>query len=469
MSLFNHFLRSSGLYFLGNILAKLVGFFLLPVYTIYISPDKLGYFDISNTYLNLVTTVLFLDIYVGIMRFVYDERKTANALKPVFNGGVIFFTSLLVYSLFALVIWIYCDLPYLLYIYVYGVCLVFNNLYGYLARTFKQNSLFAFSGVGATLLTGALTFVGLAYFNCGIEILFLASTLGLLFQIVIIEMNLPVSRKLHFSMFDKKLLLSLYRYSLPLCLNSLAFWFLTGFGNIMISQKLGLEQNGIYLIAIKFALVINLVSMCFNLAWQELVFEKGNEDKESLGLFYSKAVNLLICFLCIGSLCLIHFSYVIFPFMVADTYSEAFALIPMSVLAASLAVLSSFLGQIYAALKKTHIIMYSTAAASLVNIVCVCFLISSWGIKGVLISLIISYCISIIMRIFMIRNTVCIRLNCNFLYVFVFMLSISVLFYYWGGIVLNVVGLFLFFGIGLYYQRKFISEIVCKINNSLKK
>lgn len=352
---------------------------------------------------------------------------------------------------------------------MYGVCLVFNNLYGYLARTFKRNVLFAFSGVGATLITAIMNFIGLTYFDCGIEILFLASIFGLLFQIVIIEFNLSVIKRLDFSMFDKKIFLSLYKYSLPLCLNSLAFWLLTGYGNVVISQKIGLEQNGIYLIAIKFALIINLVSMCFNLAWQELIFEKGNEDNKSLSIFYSKAVNLLIYFLCFGSLCLIHFSYIVFPFMVAKNYSEALDLIPMSILTASLAVLSSFLGQIYAALKKTHVITYSTVVASLVNIVCIGLLITVWGIEGVLISLIISYSVNIIMRIFMIRKTVCIKLNYNSLCIFILFLTASFLFYYLGGITLNIVGLLLFSGIGLYYQRIFISKIFCKINSNLKK
>ena len=129
---------------------------------------------------------------------------------------------------------------------------------------------------------------------------------------------------------------------------------ISGYGNVMISRLLGLEQNGIYSIAVKFALVINLVAMCFNMAWQEVSFERGNEDRSSLSIFYSKAINLLISFLCIGMLCLIHFSYIIFPYMIDTQYAEAFSIIPLAILSAGIAVVSSFMGQIYAALKKNE-------------------------------------------------------------------------------------------------------------------
>lgn len=463
MDLFKHFIKSSILYLLGSVLSKLIGFILLPVLTNYLYPDQLGYYDVANTYLNLVTTFLFLDIYVGIMRFIYDCHSFDDSLKPIFNGILIFLISLGIYTVLAFIIYLIVDISYFVYVYIYGVSIVFNNLFGYIARAFKRNKLFAFSGIIATFLTAAINFIGLVCFKADISILYISSIVGLTVQILVIEYHLSIVKKLSRKLFDKQLFVQLYKFSFPLCLNSLAFWLLTGYGNIMISHFLGLDQNGIYLVAIKFALVINLASMCFNLAWQEIVFEKSNENKSYLDSMYTRSIGMLINFLSFFVLCLIHFSFFIFPYMVGKEFDAAFELIPLSIFSASLSVISGFLGQIYAALKKTSIILYSTAAAAFVNIICLPFFIHYFSIKGVFYSLIISYLVNLFMRFYLIRNTVLIQLNYKFILLFLILLSFSFVIYYKGDLYLNLVGLVLLGGGLLYNQRQIWYSLIKKI------
>ena len=120
MGTFTTFIKSFGLYFLGNILSKLMMFILLPIYTEYLAPEELGYYDVANTYLNLLITFLFIDIYVGIMRFVFDEQDKNNYYRPISNGIIIFVISLILYSLAVFTISLFYTIHYLLYIYIYG-------------------------------------------------------------------------------------------------------------------------------------------------------------------------------------------------------------------------------------------------------------------------------------------------------------------------------------------------------------
>ena len=71
-------------------------------------------------------------------------------------------------------------------------------------------------------------------------------------------------------------------------------------------------------------------------------------------------MNLLVDFVGLGALILIHVSNLIFPYMVANSYESAKYIIPMCILAAIINVISGFMGQIYAALKATKIIVYSS-------------------------------------------------------------------------------------------------------------
>lgn len=438
MGVRNTFVKSFGLYFLGNILSKIIMFILLPVYTDYLPPEELGYYDVANTYLNLLVTFLFVDIYVGIMRFVFDQQGLDDSNRPVSNGIIIFCVSFVLYTLIAIIAGIFGEIRFLGYIYVYGVGLVLNNLFGYLARTMKLNQVFAISGVLGTLVTSLVSVVGLIYTKGDIEVLYIAAICGLFLQVGILEYNLHIFNYVSFKYYDKTLLKSLFLFSLPLSLNSLAYWFLTGYSNVIISAMLSLKENGIYMVAVKFGLIINLLPTCFNLAWQELIFRKGNEDRESLGIFYSKAMNLLVDFVGLGALILIHVSNLIFPYMVANSYESAKYIIPMCILAAIINVISGFMGQIYAALKATKIIVYSTFSACILNVVIVPFFVLRWGLLGATLAIVISYLVNVIMRIYLIRSVVCVHFDRNTLLFLSVMLTISLFVYYSGGTIGNI-------------------------------
>ena len=53
-------------------------------------------------------------------------------------------------------------------------------------------------------------------------------------------------------------------FSLPLCMNSVAYWFLTSYNRVAISNVLSVSENGLYSIAGRFSSFITLFTTCFN-------------------------------------------------------------------------------------------------------------------------------------------------------------------------------------------------------------
>jgi hypothetical protein len=149
--------------------------------------------------------------------------------------------------------------------------------------------------------------------------------------------------------------------------------------------------------------------------------------------------------------------------MIDTQYAEAFSIIPLAILSAGIAVVSSFMGQIYAALKKTNVIMYSTVTAAVVNMVCMPLFISRWGVHGAILSLILSYLLNVAMRLFWIRSMVHIRLNYIFLAIFAVSLVVSGYIYYQGEMMLNILGIVFFFCLGVICQRDFLYTLYRKI------
>ena len=51
---FIKFIKSSGIYFIGNVLIKMISLILLPVYTKYIPPNDFGTYDVSIAYVTFM-------------------------------------------------------------------------------------------------------------------------------------------------------------------------------------------------------------------------------------------------------------------------------------------------------------------------------------------------------------------------------------------------------------------------------
>ena len=86
-------LKNSVIYLLGNVLSKMLTFLMLPLYTKYISPADYGYYDLANTYVNLIVTVMCFEIWSTIMRYMLDKEYRDNKAKPVTNGLIIYLGS----------------------------------------------------------------------------------------------------------------------------------------------------------------------------------------------------------------------------------------------------------------------------------------------------------------------------------------------------------------------------------------
>ena len=72
------FVRTTGIYLVGNVLIKIISFLLLPIYTKYLPPASYGTYDLNTAYITFLSSILFLDIWGGILRFMFDYKKEAE-------------------------------------------------------------------------------------------------------------------------------------------------------------------------------------------------------------------------------------------------------------------------------------------------------------------------------------------------------------------------------------------------------
>ncbi|MBR4026770.1 MAG: lipopolysaccharide biosynthesis protein, partial [Lachnospiraceae bacterium] len=396
---------------IGNVLTKATQFLLLPLYTKYINPNDFGTYDLHIAYITFLSSILFFDIWGGIMRFMFDYKEHNEKAKPVTNGLIIFASSTFVYTIVVAIMGVFFNISYIGWLYLYGLSANIAQVVGYVARALKKDYIFAIGGFLGTLVNVASNIIFIALLQYGYKYMYVSYCLGMIVNVLFVGINIRFYQLIKREYFDKTLFISMLQFAMPLSLNSAAFWFLTSYNKIVINQQLSVTQNGMYAVANKFSAMINLVTQCFQMAWQELTFSKAGCNKEEMGLFYTKAINEYIKFLSFGTLALIPMIKIIFPYMIDASYSDAENLIPFTLIGALFSCISSFVASIISTIKKNRMIFTTTIMGSVVNIVFIHLFIGTIGIYAAVCSLAMGYIVVVIRRIMLLRKYISIHID----------------------------------------------------------
>lgn len=458
MKKFWKFVKTSGVYFVGTILQKLITFFLLPVYTKYIDPEGMGTYDVQLAYVTFLCSVLFLNIWCGIMRYTFeytdDEKK-----KPISSGIAIFACSTILYTAVFVILGAVKDIPYLGWIYLYGMLSNIQILFGYLARCLEKNYLYAVSGLSGSLVTMLFNVILIVSFKMDYSALFIASCIGFLVNIVMLGVGIRVDKLISIKAFNKILFKRMIIFSIPLCLNSVAFWFLTAYSRVAISNILGEAENGMYAIAGRFGSFITLFTTCFNLAWQEIAYVTEARENEDRGSFYSQAVNYYIRFLGMGVLLLLPVVFVIYPIFINEAYAAAKVFVPMYLLATIASVVSEFLGEIFTAIKMNKYLFWTTLISGTVNVVSVHLLLPVFGVQGASLAMLIGFSANIIARLIILHKEIAIRIDFKFLVLFVGLVVIAANIYIKGTLMMNLLAFVAMAIVALFVFKDVILQI----------
>lgn len=406
------FIRSTLIYLVGNVFAKALSFLLLPIYTKYLTPGAYGLYDLSNTYNTFIQSILFLDIFAGIMRFMFDYKKEERD-KPIVNGLAIFALSAGVYAIVMLIAQVsgIHAFHYAWLLYFVGIASVFQQIVGYIARADGKNRYFVYGGIIGAVFNFVTSLLFYVYLHLGYQYIFVSTLIGLVINAWYVARKIHFRSRLHKELFDRPLFKAMLAYSLPLSVNSAAFWFLTGFNRVAISNVLSVTQNGLFAVASKFTSIIQLVTTCFQLAWQELSFSKAGESKQEMSVFYSKATNAYIVFLMWGLIFATPAVKIIFPYFIGAQYASAEAIVPLAMFAAVASSVSSFLGSIINTIKQNKYIFTTTILAAVVNVAIVLALLKVVGIQAANISLAAGFTVNCIRRVQLINRTFKLSVN----------------------------------------------------------
>ncbi|MEI2400459.1 lipopolysaccharide biosynthesis protein, partial [Paenibacillus phytohabitans] len=401
------FLKTIFIYFFGNVFAKLISILLLPLYTNYITPSDFGYYDFITTIIGVIVPVCFVEIWSGVLRYMYDSQEEVYKRK-VFATGIFLAGTLSIVFVFLFIginHFIQFRSPGL--IFLYALLVMIQNIYQSAVRGLGKNKLFVYSGITSSLGLVLTNIILISYLNLGLNGLLLSLCLSTFISILLLEIWGKLLISIKFNDVDFKLMKNMFLYCSPLIINSASYWFLAAFNRIVIINEMGVDYNGIYAIASRFSSALNIFISVFTLAWQESAFSSSSSNNRSL--YYTKTINLYIKFLGGGMLVLIPLTYLIFPYFTTSAYAGASSIIPLTYLGTLASALSSFLGQIFGAEKKTKGIFYTTICGSVVSVVAVFTLIPYLGLHAAALSVFLGFFVTTIARVYYLNKSLQIK------------------------------------------------------------
>lgn len=394
----------------GNMLIKLIQFFLLPMYTALLTAEQYGVGELVNNMSELLYPVCCLGIYEGVFRYAVDHDSDKRA---VFSTGAAVSLALApVVAAVGVVGYSITGFDYTWYLVSLCLATSFRAVCMQFAKGIGMTKLYAASGVASTLALCALSYLLLGVFGAGVSGYLAALLISQLVQLVIVACGARVWRYFSLRDVDGRLMRKLLCYSLPMIPNALAWWFVNLSGRYIVLFAEGAAVAGLYTAASKLPAVMNMIVTIFQQAWQifsarEYSSEDRSESFETVLRVFSSVL------LCTGSL-VIALTNPLAQIMLSGEFYEARLFVPFLMLGAIVNGYSTYFGTLYNAAKRNGMIFVTTVAGALVNIAVGVLLSGFVGVWGPIFGAVVAYVLISFLRLIDTRKIVQIRIDVTY-------------------------------------------------------
>lgn len=171
------FLKSVGIYAVGNIGSKLITFLMIPLYTFFVETSEFGYYDLCFTAVLLLTSFASLQLRDGAFRFLIDSKTDEGKTEVVSATLRLLSRSLLVFMLLSALVSVVYPVRCLWLSFGLLVSMALIEVFGQMARGVGETKTFVVSNIISAFSIGALSVVFVVWCGWGITGIFLANIL----------------------------------------------------------------------------------------------------------------------------------------------------------------------------------------------------------------------------------------------------------------------------------------------------
>jgi O-antigen/teichoic acid export membrane protein len=298
---------NSSVYFLGTILTQALQFFLIPLYTRYLTPADYGILTVAGTVISLSTLVFGTYLAGAVSRGYFNVRSEEELRKLI---GTITMFLLLAPSMLAIALDLYGQhgklelfaavrfRPYLrlaLWTGYFSVFLtVVSAAFGAAQRPVPASLL----TIGSTLTMIVLSLVLVVYLRRGaagnLEAQLLAAVLWGAVSVGLLLRQGGVH-------FDRRVLFSSLRFALPFLPHLLANWAINLSDRFILQSSVSLGDIGIYSLACQIAAIAMVATSAINSALSPLLLQQLRDGQHAHVRLLGTYGLLAMTFCCLGT------------------------------------------------------------------------------------------------------------------------------------------------------------------------
>ena len=382
----------------GNIFSKAISFFMVPLFTIWLTTEEYGLYDIINSYVSLLTPLVTLQIEQAIMRYCIEtpEKNESYLWHAVVLISV---NSILVSGIIFLTGWEH-SLAFALNIITYSYYLCISEWIRGKKDLVSYSKGNIISAISALIYSAAVAIsVGASADN--LLFAFSLSYITAAFYLFKSNWKFLKGHKRKISIKVYKMLLS---YSIPLLPNAISWWVTNVSDRTVISIFLGNEFNGIYAVSCKIPTLIAVFFGVFNLAWQQSAISSCNDAVDSRKKFYYDTISVLLRFLFSGACVIVAFTPILYRMGIESSYQPGMKLVPILLLGSIFLNMAQYCGGILLAQNATKINGITAVVAAIINVVVNLVFINRIGLYAAAISTLFSYIVLFGLRLFNLRG-----------------------------------------------------------------
>lgn len=400
-----------GLFAIGSLGSKLLLFLLIPLYTNVLSTSEYGIADLVFAVGDLILPFVSVTIYNGLLRFGLIEENKQDAIRcSVF----IFLLGSLFTILITPIIGYYSPINAWKWFLASKIVSSFACLNSLIILKVKdKNKGYAIISILNACMLVSFNVLLLVVFKQGVKGYLYSSILSQLLTAVIAFIYGDVWKDLKDSSNNWPLMKEMVLFSLPFIINDVSWWLILSSNKVMIEWFVGSSTLGLYTTASKIPSLLNTFVSIFSQAWGIASIKEYDSTNDSS--FYSAVFKYYLVFVFGTSILVIAFTKPFMKFYVGNSFFDAWHYVPLLLVSAAFAALSTFAGSLFSALKRSNILMISTVIAAVVNITANYLLIPYLGIWGAVLGSVLAYFVVAMCRLFYVKKLIGLDLNSKLL------------------------------------------------------
>lgn len=415
--------KNSALYSVVSLLQKGISFFLLPLYTAFLTPEDYGTVNVVLAVSSFMAVLVMMALNGAATRFHY--KNTDESYRKVLWGTIttIVVANSIGWGSVFFVFHHYLVDPFIgeIDFYPYAVLALANTIITPLYILFqsylqaRQEALhYSINTLSNFLVHVGLAVLFIAYFRLGALGMLLANVLtSLIFFIYVLITYVP---KIKIGI-NRDVAKSSFKYSLPLLPHQISIWSAGSLDRLFLNDIKGKATTGLFSVAQQFGQIVGTLAFSVNQAFVPWFFESIEQGKEGIRKI-QKMGNCAVLGYCIVAFAISLFAPEVLDIMVSENFREAWRIIPFITFAFVFhGVYFFFINVLF--INDTKLVFVVTMTGMVVDIILNILLIPIWGYYGCGIAFLMTYFTrSIMAMILSIRKNKEIRYNYVTMYSF---------------------------------------------------